>query len=213
MERNYKVGELVRISMQTGVYQIVAERPPMQVYVRRVFDKKLNFRLGKAVLYHRNWLHGISKEFKQKIERILNDDAVIAQKITDVVLDPEFNFYTWFFKKKYTPFFVIKDIDADEINKRVADEFEKNPCEKQLIKTLSSLQKKRLVKPIYTRLTSERQGLNESESVYRVECGRYENDFDEKGDMSFSAARIYKIKNTGVSKEKADYNSPIGFIS
>lgn len=213
MERNYKVGDIVRIEMKTGVYQIVAENAQNKVYVRQVFDSKLNFRLGKAVYYDKNWTHGLSKVYEQKIQQILNDNPEIAQQINDVKLDPEFYYYTWFFSKKATPFFIVKDDNLDDINKLIADEIQINPCDKQLVKILKTLRRKKLVTPVTTRITNDRQGLKDTESVCRIECGRYETDFDEKGNMTFHTARLYKLKNTGVSKVKVDFNSPIGFIS
>ena len=213
MERDYKVGEIVRIEMKTGIYQVVAERNSKQVYVRRIFDSKLNFRLGKAVLYDRLWLHGLSKAFKEKVEQLLRDNHEIAQTIADVKLDPEFYYYTWFFSKKETPFYIVKDGNLDDINKYIADEIQCNPCNKQLIKILRTLKKKKLIIPVTTRLTNNnRQGLKDGESICRTECGRYETDFDKHGEMTFSTARLYILKNTGVSKIKVDYNSPIGFI-
>lgn len=213
MERNYKVGDIVRIEMKTGIYQVVAERNSKQVYARRIFDSKLNFRLGKAVLYGRPWLHGMSKAFEEKVEQLLRDNPEIAQIIADVKLDPEFYYYTWFFSKKETPFFIVKDANLDGINKYIADEIQGDPCNKRLIKILRTLKRKKLISSVTTRLTNNnRQGLKDDESVCRIECGRYETDFDKRGEMTFSTARLYILKNTGVSKIKVDFNSPIGFI-
>ncbi|MDE7454413.1 MAG: hypothetical protein K2M64_01135 [Clostridia bacterium] len=212
MERNYKVGDIVRIDMKTGIYQVVAERNPEQVYVRRIFDSKLNFRLGKAALYGRPWLHGLSKVFEEKVDQLLRDNPEIAQAIADVKLDPEFNYYTWFFSEKETPFFIVKNGNLDDINKYIADEIQSNPCNKRLIKILKTLKRKKLIFPVTTRLTNNRQGLKDDESVCRIECGRYETDFDKYGEMTFSTARLYIIKNTGVSNKKVEHNNPIGFI-
>ena len=212
MERNYKVGDIIRIEMKTAVYQIVKEFSADRVFVRQVFDKKLNFKLGKAVLYHRSWLHGLSKEYKQKVDEILDNDSEIKAQIDDLTLDPAFFYSTWFPPKSNFLFYRIKDADAKILNQKLEEKLGDNPTEKKLDKLLKEFERKKIIHVIKTRLTNERCNLNDDESVYRVEVGRYETDFDQNGKPFFRTARLYKIKNSGISKIPMDQNSLIGFI-
>lgn len=213
MERNYKVGEIVRISMKTAVYQIVKEFSPEQVFVRQIFDKKLNFKFGKAVLYHRSWLHGLSKDFKHKIEDILANNAEIKAQIDDLTLDPAFFYSTWFPPKSNFLFYKIKDADAEVLNKTLTKELGEIPSEKQLCNLLKQFQRKKLIREVKnTLVNNSRQNLDDGESVYRIEVGRYETDFDQNGKPFFRTARLYKIKNTGISDNPMNLKSSIGFI-
>ena len=212
MERNYKVGDIVRIEMKTAVYQIVKEFTPEQVFVRQIFNQKLIFKLGKAILCHRSWLHGLSKDYKHKIEAIFENNAEIKSQIDDLTLDPAFSYSTWFPPKSNFLFYKIKDADAVILNKILEEKLGDKPTEKKLDKLLKQFQRKKLIHPIKNRLTNGRHNLSDDESVYRVEVGRYESDYDKNCKPFFRNARLYKIKNSGIGDVPMDQNSLIGFI-
>lgn len=186
MEHNFNIGEIVRVELKTAFYQIVAERNTKQVYIRQVFDKKLNFKLGKAELCHRNWLHNVSKDYKTQISVLLDENPGIRKKIDDLTFDPAFYYHTWL-----PTLYYINDAELPELQKILSEEIEREPTNEKLNSLINEFQKERRIKPISNYDCKIRKA---GESIYRVECGRYESDFDENDRMSFRCARFYKIK-------------------
>lgn len=186
MERNFNIGEIVRVELRTAFYQIVAEKNTEQVYIRQVFDKKLKFKLGKAELCHRNLLHNVSKDYKAKLSVLLDENPDIREKIDDLTLEPEFNYYTWL-----PTLYYINNAELPALQKELGDGVEREPTNEKLNLLIKKFQKEKRIKPapIY-----DCQIRKAGESIYRVECGRYESDFDENDMMSFRCARFYKIK-------------------
>lgn len=189
MKRDFNVGEIVRVELKTALYQIVAEKNDQQVYIRQIFNKDLKFKLGKAELYHRSWLHSVSKNYETKLLTILNENPDIKNKLNDLSFDPAFHYYNWF-----TTLYYIDNTKLPTIQNKLDDEIEREPTNKKLNELINEFQRKKLIEPINKSILDCKIRRN-GESIYRLECGRYESDFDEYDQMSFRCARFYRIKH------------------
>ena len=182
MERNFNIGEIVRVESKTAFYQIVAEKNAEQVYIRQVFDKKLIFKLGKVELCHRSWLHNVSKGLQIKLNLFLSENPKIKEKIDNLTFEPAFHYYTWI-----PTLYYINDSDLHTLQQKLSKEIEQNPTDEKLDSLISEFQKEKRIEPI---LNYDSKIRKEGKSVYRVECGRYESDFDENDQMRFRCARF-----------------------
>lgn len=191
MDRNFQIGEIVRIDTKAAFYQIVAKRNEEQFYIRKIFDKSLELKLGKAELYHKSYVRNLSNDYRNKIDNILKNDSKIKEKLNDLTLDPAFIYYSW-----VITLYKIKDSEFETAQKVLSEEIEKKPTDKNLNKILKKLQRKKLIVPTNLR---DNVKLQDDENIYRVECGRYESDFDNSGKMSFRCARFYKINIKGLN--------------
>ena len=187
MEHNFDIGDIVKVESKTAFFQIVAEKNTEQVYIRQIFDKNLKFKLGKAELCHKSWLHNISKDYLTKLNILLSDNSDIKAKVDNLTFEPAFYYYTWI-----PTLYYIRDIDLPTLQKQLSEEIEQEPTNEKLNSLLSEFQKEKRIEPI---LDNECKIRKVGESIYRVECGRYESDFDENDQMSFRCARFHKIKN------------------
>ena len=186
MKHNFEIGDIIRVESKTAFYQIVAEKNTEQVYIRQIFDKNLKFKLGKAELCHKSWLHNISKDYLTKLNTFLSDNPDVKTKVDNLTFEPAFYYYTWI-----PTLYYINDIDLSALQKQLSEEIEKEPTDEKLNSLISEFQKEKRIEQILTYDCKIRKA---GESIYRVECGRYESDFDENDQMSFRCARFTKLK-------------------
>lgn len=72
MEFKFKTGDLVRINMQYGIFQVVKpikfedveEKNCIKYYVRQVFDKNDQLNIQTCILCHESWLDILSQNSK-----------------------------------------------------------------------------------------------------------------------------------------------------
>lgn len=78
MEFKFKTGDLVRINMQYGIFQVVKpikfedleDKNCMKYYVRQVFDKNDQYNIKPCILCHESWIDLLSQNSKlyKKVE-------------------------------------------------------------------------------------------------------------------------------------------------
>ena len=82
---SFSNGELFRIEMRSGIYQVLAKcaanGAENQYYFRKVFDDKLNLKVTKADLVPESWMRPLSQNVQDKLAEVIKDPAI--KKVLD----------------------------------------------------------------------------------------------------------------------------------
>ena len=187
---SFSVGELFHIEMRNGIYQVLglygSDDKGEVYYFRKVFDGKLNFKLSKATFVHESWMSPISEKTREKLEWTLALPEV-QSALGDLTIDRQMEFGAKL---------------ALEITLCTMDPKQKRKIEKQLNAEVNGY-----VDPILMRnairALHEKGELQivdslayppDGKRLYRVELGRYCDDFDESKNEIYRELRFAEIK-------------------
>ncbi len=197
----YNVGDFVRSKMNDAVYQIVGQvnvydliNIENRYYFRKIFDSKIDYKPGKAQLVHESWLYDITDKTMSKIKvKLLLDE--ISSFVKDITLDPLFS-YEFYLGVNNSAYFVIDRKISKEIN-NMLDRISEDRLDFHEMKIIinSYINDNKLKSIKYQ--DKEKITLNENESFYRLEIGRYENDYEIEYDFDtffYRKARLVKVR-------------------
>ena len=187
---SFSKGDLFHIEMRNGIYQVLGLYKSGEDgnvwYFRKVFDGKLNLKVSKAEFVHESWMTPISAKTQDKLSKMLHSPDV------QTVLND----------------FTIEKMMQFGVNTRVEifwctmDPKNKKKFEKQL-----NDKTEEFINPFSLR--NDIQELHnqgdlhiesclvyppEGKRLYRIELGRYCDDFDEFGNECFREMRFSEIK-------------------
>ncbi len=187
---NFSVGDLFHIEMRNGIYQVLglygADEAGNIYYFRKVFDGKLNLKVSKATFVHESWMAPISDKTKEKLSGTLALSEV-QEVLNDLTIDRMMEFGT--------------QLNL-EITLCTMDPKNKRKLEKQLNAEIQGYVNPFLLRNAIRELHSKCELQIEDSLVYppdgkrlyRVELGRYCDDFDEFGNKCFREVRFTEIK-------------------
>lgn len=183
-------GELFQIEMRNGIYQVLALYKTAEdgdVYIfRKVFDGKLVFKPSKAETVHESWMTPLGEKTKKKLEESLCLTEV-QSFLTDLTVDKKLEFLC-------SP--------QVEITACVIDPKKKSKIEKRLREGINGFVDPFALRNAIRTLAAEgeleiAQGLTypeEGKRLYRLELGRFFDDFDEYGSEVFRDLRFVEVK-------------------
>jgi hypothetical protein len=187
---SFTVGELFHIEMRNGIYQVLglygSDDKGEVYYFRKVFDGKLNFKLSKATIVHESWMSRISEKTREKISASLALPEVQAA-LNDLTIDR------------------MMEFGAElrlEIVLCTMDPKNKRRLEKQLNAQAGGNINTYLMRDAIRELQSSGELQIEDSLVYppdgkrlyRVELGRYCDDFDEFKNKIYREIRFTEVK-------------------
>ena len=187
---SFSKGDLFHIEMRNGIYQVLdlykSDDKGNIYFFRKVFDGKLNFKISKAEFVHDSWMSHISAKTQEKISDTLKLPEVQAI-LNDLTIDRMMQFGT-------TESFDIILCTMNPKSKRKL-EILLNVETNGFLDTLSlknTLNKLHTQGDIHieTALTYPSEG----KRLYRIELGRYCDDFDEFGNEQFREVRFAEVK-------------------
>ena len=186
-------GELFCIDMRSGIYQVLAEcnanGAENQYYFRKVFDDKLNLKVSKADLVHDSWMRPLGQSIQEKLAEVIKESAVKVV-LDDLTIERAMQYGT-----KGTEHFSSMIW------------FSMNPKNKKNIEKQINGAIQGFIDFDWLRATvKELEDLgdlipNEACSVpsgdlrlYRLELGRYVDDFDDAGNECYREIRFSEMK-------------------
>ncbi len=187
---SFSKGDLFHIEMRNGIYQLLdlykTENDGNVYYFRKVFDNKLNLKVSKAEFVHESWMAPISNKTREKLSDTLSTPEV-QEVLNDLTIDR---------KKKFTASIRL------EINLCTMDPKNKRKIEKQLNDGIQGIVNTFELRNAIRKLNDDGELHIETELVYptedkrlyRVELGRYCDDFDEYGAEFFREVRFTEVK-------------------
>lgn len=186
-------GELFRIDMRSGIYQVLAECnsncAENKYYFRKVFDDKLKLKVSKADLVHESWMRPLSQSVQEKLAEVINDPAVKVV-LDDLTIERAMQYGTngtEHFSKMI--WFSINPKSKKSIEKQINSSikgFIDFDCLREVVKTLE--ESGDLIPN--EALSAPAEGLR----LYRLELGRYVDDFDEAENERYREIRFYEMK-------------------
>lgn len=182
----YSVGEFVRVELNDGIYQIVKQVPKIKnsnpfhegnrYYARKIFNGKFVFKAGKAELIHESWVGKLSKNRSERLN-VEIENPTIKEFVNNIVLDPNF-YYTYYVYLNESAYFIIKNERVKEIQQKMDNTFAGriDYDDVRIKKIIQSF----IENGVMTCIKYEdvkQEILKDNEAFYRMEIGRYENDF------------------------------------
>lgn len=187
---SFSKGDLFHIEMKNGIFQVLdfykSDEKGNIYFFRKVFDGKLNFKVSKAKVVHDSWMTHISAKMQNKIAETLKLPEVQIV-LNDLTIDRMMQFGT-------TESFGIFLCTMDPKNKKNLKKL-LNAGTKGFIHTPS-------LEDAFNKLHSQgdihiETALiypPEDKRLYRIELGRYCDDFDEFGNEQFREVRFVEVK-------------------
>ena len=187
---SFSKGDLFHIEMRNGIYQVLdfykSDDKGNIYFFRKVFDGKLNFKVSKAEVVHESWMSHISMKTRDKIADAVNMPEVQAV-LNDLTIDRMMQFGT---TESFTIFLCTMDPKSKKKLEKLLN------AETQSFLDISSLT------DIFNKLHNQgdihiETALiypPEGKRLYRIELGRYCDDFDEFGNAQFREVRFAEIK-------------------
>lgn len=180
MEYKFKIGDLVRVNMSFGVFQIVKpikfkdeeEKNCIKYYIREVFDKNDQLSIKPTILCHESWIY-LLKQNTKCYEAV--KDKINLPEINNIVFEPSMEF-EFFGKFQNSAFICCTNLIYKEISKQ----FEEISGEiLDTDKVLSILKKFHKINKIksFNILKPQVYTLEKDENVYVIEIGRFVDDF------------------------------------
>lgn len=186
---SFSKGDLFHIIMRNGIYQVLGlfslDDKGNTYYFRKVFDSKLKLKVSKAEFVHESWMVPLSAKTQDKISEII-ESTEVKTVLNDLVIDRKMQFCTpeagfeWCSMDPKSKKKVEKQLNAD-ITDRV-DIFALKSMVTELQDQGVLQMEKYLVSP------------PEGKRLYRLEFGRYCDDYDEYGNEYFREVRLSEIK-------------------
>ena len=186
-------GELFRIEMRSGIYQVLAKceanGAENQYYFRKVFDDKLNLKVSKADLVHESWMRPLDQNVQEKLVEVISDPEVKAV-LDNLTIERAMQYGT-----RGTEHF--SSMIWFSMNPKSKKSFEKqiNGAIQGFIDfdwlraTVKELEDRGDLIP--NEACSVPQG---DLRLYRLELGRYVDDFDDAGNECYREIRFYEMK-------------------
>lgn len=181
MDFKFKIGDLVRVNMKYGVFQIVKpikfidedEKNCIKYYIREVFDKNDKLNIQPAILCHESWIEKLKQNTKC-YEAI--KDKINTQEIKNIVFEPKM-IYKYFGEFENSAFICCSNSTYKEISKQ----FEKisgNILDTdRVINILKEFCYENKIKS-FDILKPQAYELEKDENIYLIEIGRFVNDFE-----------------------------------
>lgn len=187
---SFSSGDLFHIEMRSGIYQVLgvygADDKGGIYYFRKVFDGKYNLKVSKAEVVHESWMTPISPKTRAKLSPTI-DLPQTREVLNDLTIDRMMTFGT---------------SGRMEVHLCTMDPRDKKKIEKQLNSEINGWVNPFLLRNAIREL--QEQGVlhietaledpAEGRRLYRIELGRYCDDFDEFGCEQFREIRFYEIK-------------------
>ena len=187
---SFSNGDLFHIEMKNGIYQVLdfyKSDDKGNIYIfRKVFDGKLNFKVSKADIVHDSWMIHISDKTRDKIADTLKSSAVQAA-LNDLTVDKMMQFQTN----------IKLEILWCSMNPKSKKNLEKllNSQIKGFVNTFSL---RNAIRELHNqgelRIENCLEYPSDGSRLYRVEIGRYFDDFDEFGNEQFREMRFAEVK-------------------
>jgi len=187
---SFSKGDLFHIELKNGIFQVLdfykSDDKGNIYFFRKVFDGKLNFKVSKAEVVHDSWMTHISAKTQNKIAETLKLPEVQIV-LNDLTIDRMMQFGT-------TENFDIFLCTMDPKNKKKLEKL-LNAETKGFIHTPS-------LKDAFNKLHSQGDIYIETaliyppedKRLYRIELGRFCDDFDEFGNEQFREVRFTEVK-------------------
>ncbi len=187
---SFTKGDLFHIEMRNGIFQVLerygADDTGNIYYFRKVFDGKLKLKVSKAETVHESWMSPLSDKTKDKLSETLAQPEVQAI-LQDLTIDRMMQFET--------------DLRV-EILLCSMDPKNKKALERQLNAQMQGNVNPFLLRNAIRELHGQGQLQIETnlacptdgKRMYRVELGRYCDDFDEFGAKRFREVRFAELK-------------------
>ena len=186
-------GELFRIEMRSGIYQVLAKCEATgtenQYYFRKVFDDKLNLKVSKADLVHDSWMRPLGQSIQEKLAEVIKESAVKVV-LDDLTIERAIQYGTrgtehfsnviWFSMNPKNKKNIEKQING------AIQGFIDFDCLREVVKTLE--ESGDLIPN--EALSAPEEGLR----LYRLELGRYVDDFDDEGNECYREIRFHEMK-------------------
>ncbi|MBQ4274445.1 MAG: hypothetical protein IJB94_05695 [Clostridia bacterium] len=186
----FSKGDLFHIEMRSGIYQVLdlykSDNNGNVYYFRKVFDGKLNLKVSKAEFVHEGWMTHISNKTRERLSETLNSVNVQAI-LNDLTIDRMMQFGV---NTRVEIFWCTMDPKSKKrLEKQLNDKTEEfiNPFSlRNVIQELHN-QGDLHIEPclVYP---------PDGKRLYRIELGRYCDDFDEFGNECFREMRFSEIK-------------------
>ena len=186
----FSKGDLFHIEMRSGIYQVLdlykSDDNGNVYYFRKVFDGKLNLKVSKAEFVHEGWMTPISNKTRDRLSETLN--SVNVQNIlNDLTIDRMMQFGV---NTRVEIFWCTMDSkNKKKLEKQLNEKTEEYIIPLSLRNTIRELHNQGelhiencLVYP------------PDNKRLYRIELGRYCDDFDEFGNECFREMRFSEIK-------------------
>lgn len=190
---SFNNGELFRIEMRSGIYQVLAKcevkGAENQYYFRKVFDDKLNLKVTKADLVHESWMRPLSQNVQDKLAEVIKDPA-IKKVLDDLTIERAMQYGTR---------------GTEHFSSMIW--FSMNPKSKKNIEKQINGAIQGFIDFDWLRTTvkelEDRGDLIPNEAcsaplgdlrLYRLELGRYVDDFDDAGNECYREIRFYEMK-------------------
>ncbi len=187
---SFSNGDLFHIEMKNGIYQVLdfyKSDDKGNIYIfRKVFDGKLNFKVSKADIVHDSWMTHISDKTRDKIADTLKS-SVVQTVLNDLTVDKMMQFQTN----------IKLEILWCSMNPKSKKKLEKllNSQIKGFVNTFSL---RNAIRELHNqgelRIENCLEYPSDGSRLYRVEIGRYFDDFDEFGNEQFREMRFAEVK-------------------
>jgi hypothetical protein len=186
----FSKGDLFHIEMRSGIYQVLdlykSDNNGNVYYFRKVFDGKLNLKVSKAEFVHEGWMTHISNKTRERLSETLNSVNVQAI-LNDLTIDRMMQFGV---NTRVEIFWCTMDPKSKKrLEKQLNDKTEEYINPFFLRNAIQELHDQGALR-IENCLVSPPDG----KRLYRVELGRYCDDFDEFGNECFREMRFSEIK-------------------
>lgn len=205
MEFKFKTGDLVRINMQYGIFQVVKpikfedleDKNCMKYYVRQVFDKNDQYNIKPCILCHESWIDLLSQNSKlyKKVE-----DKINLPEIKNIILDPSME-YSYFLQFHNSAFVCCDNMIYKEISKRFEEISGEILDLNKAKETLNEFYNDKKIK-LFNILKSQEYLLEKDENVYVVEVGRFVNDYKVEDKDSTRFYRNIRLRKRHVKEVK-----------
>jgi len=184
-------GELFRIEMRNGIYQVLdlygTDGEYGVYYFRKVFDGKLNLKVSKAEFVHEGWMRPIGDQTRARLAAVLELPETRAI-LDDLTIDRMMQFGTS--ARMEILFCTMKAVNRRKIEKRLNGEVSGSLNPFWLRNEIRKLHDEGELRIGYDATSRE-----DGNRLYRIELGRYCDDFDEFGCETFRQMRFHEIKN------------------
>jgi len=187
---SFSKGDLFHIEMRNGIYQVLdfykSDDKGNIYFFRKVFDGKLNFKVSKAEVVHDSWMSHISAKTRDKIADAVNTPEVQAV-LNDLTIDRMTQFGT---TESFNIFLCTMDPKIKKKLEKLLNAETKGFLDTSSLKDMFNKLHDQGDIHIETALIYPPEG----KRLYRIELGRYCDDFDECGKEKFREVRFVEVK-------------------
>ena len=183
-------GDLFRIEMRNGIYQVLglysADEEGNVYYFRKVFDGKLNLKVSKAEFVHEGWMREIGGPTRERLSSVMALPETQAV-LRDLTIERLMQFGTNLRQE-------ILFCSMDPKNRRKTEKSLNSRISGNLDPFWLRNEIRRLHDEGVLRIEYDLAPPAEGKRLYRIELGRYCDDFDEFGSKMFREMRFHELK-------------------